>query len=71
MTPPIDLQVTLRSISSAATLVNYICAMFGYSTEEKQRLLAIDSVSERATTLLSLLEKEREMLELKEDIRRI
>ena len=69
-TPPIDLQVTLRSISSAATLVNYICAMFGYSTEEKQRLLAIDSVSERATTLLSLLEKEREMLELKEDIRR-
>ena len=69
-TPPIDLQVTLRSISSAATLINYICAMFGYTTEEKQRLLAIDSLKERATTLLSMLEKEREMLELKEDIRR-
>ena len=69
-TPPVDLQMTLRSIGNAPTLINYICSMFHFELEEKQRLLAIDSLAERATTLLSMLEKEREMLELKADIRR-
>lgn len=68
--PPVDLQMTLRSIGNAPTLINYICSMFHFDIDEKQRLLAIDSLAERATTLLSLLEKEREMLELKADIRR-
>lgn len=68
--PPADLLMTLRSIESAPTLVNYVCSTYELSSLQKQELLAIDSLSERATQLLSILEREDEMLKIKADIRR-
>ena len=69
--PPVDLQMTLRSIHNGPTLINYICATYDKLTmEEKQELLAIDSLSERATALLAILEKDNEMQTIKADIRR-
>ena len=68
--PPVDIQVTLRSIGNGPTLVNYVCAVYFFSTAQKEELLAFDSLEERATALLTLLEKENEMMNLKADIRR-
>ena len=68
--PPVDIQVTLRSIGNGPTLVNYVCAVYFFSTAQKEELLAIDSLTERATALLTLLEKENEMMNIKADIRR-
>lgn len=68
--PPVDIQVTLRSIGNGPTLVNYVCAVYFFSTAQKEELLAIDSLAERATALLTLLEKENEMQNIKADIRR-
>ena len=68
--PPVDIQVTLRSIGNGPTLVNYVCAVYFTSTQQKQELLAIDSLTERATIVLKMLEKDNEMMNLKADIRR-
>ncbi|MBR1878141.1 MAG: endopeptidase La [Paludibacteraceae bacterium] len=69
--PPVDLQMTLRSIHNGPTLINYICATYDKLTmEEKQELLAVDSLSDRATALLAILEKDNEMLTIKADIRK-
>jgi ATP-dependent Lon protease len=65
-----DLQMTLRSLTSAPTLVNYVCSSYELTTDKKQELLAIDSLKDRATALLSILEKDNEMMNIKADIRR-
>ena len=67
---PVDLQMTLRSIDNAPTLINYVCATFDFTIAQKEELLAIDVLVDRATALLSLLEKEHEMQTIKADIRR-
>ena len=68
--PQVDIQMTLRSIGNGPTLVNYVCAVYFFSTAQKEELLAIDSLTERATSVLTLLEKENEMMNIKADIRR-
>lgn len=68
--PSADLQLTLRTINNAPTLVNYVCATYDISMEQKQELLAIDSLPERATAMLAILEKDNEMQNIKADIRR-
>ncbi len=68
--PPADLQMTLRTITSAPTLINYICSTYDIQMEKKQELLCIDSLAERATELLTILEKENEMQLIKDDIKR-
>lgn len=68
--PQVDIQMTLRSIGNGPTLVNYVCAVYFFSTAQKEELLAIDSLTERATAVLTLLEKENEMMNIKADIRR-
>ena len=69
--PPVDLQMTLRSINNGPTLINYICATYdNLSMEKKIDLLFIDSLAERATALLAILEKDNEMLNIKADIRK-
>ena len=67
---PIDLILTLRSMVKSETFINYVCATFDFSLEQKQKFLAYDSLVERSTTLLSLLQKENEMQEMKADIQR-
>ncbi len=66
-TPPEALMM-LRSIFDPPTLVNYIIVNFGIAVPDKQNLLAIDSVQERAYKLLEILNKEVQMLEMKADI---
>lgn len=66
---PAEAGMTLRSIDNPPTLVNYICGNFGIRIAEKQKLLEMHSLKERAFHLLTLLTKEIQMLNLKEVIR--
>lgn len=62
---PAEAGMTLRSIDNLPTLVNYICGNFGVKIAEKQLLLEIDSIKERAANLLDILNKEIQMLEMR------
>ncbi|MCR5050045.1 MAG: endopeptidase La [Paludibacteraceae bacterium] len=68
--PAVDAQMTIRSVNSTPSLVNYVCAIYHFSTEYKQELLNINSLMERASNVLTALEKENEIQNIKEDIRR-
>ena len=65
---PAEAGMTLRSIDNPPTLVNYICGNFGVRIADKQVLLEIDSIKERALSLLEILNKEVKMLEMRKDI---
>ena len=65
---PAEAGMTLRSIDNPPTLVNYICGNFGVRIAEKQQLLEIDSIKERALSLLEILNNEVRMLEMRKDI---
>ena len=67
---PAGLQTSLRHISSSPTLVNYVCSIYHMPTEQKQGLLEIHSLVERAEALLRVLEKDLEQINIKADIRR-
>ena len=62
--------ITIKSIKSSPSLLNYVCAIYHFPVEYKQELLGIDSLDERASALLATLQKELEMLNIKADIRR-
>lgn len=64
----IDAAMTLRSITNPPTLVNYVCVNFGLSIADKQKLLALESLQQRALNLLEILNKEVHMLEMKAEI---
>ena len=63
-----EARMIVSSISSPITFINYICVNFELELQEKQRLLEIETLSERALALLSDLNKEVEMLKMKEEI---
>ena len=65
---PAEAGMTLRSIDNPPTLVNYICGNFGVRIADKQVLLEIDSIKDRALSLLEILNKEVKMLEMRKDI---
>ena len=65
---PAEAGMTLRSIDNPPTLVNYICGNFGVRIADKQLLLEIDSIKDRALSLLEILNKEVKMLEMRRDI---
>ena len=67
---PAGLQTSLRNLTSSPSFLNYVCAIYHMPTETKQGLLEIHALSERATALLGILEKDLEELNIKEDIRR-
>ncbi len=67
MMPP-EMVFAVRNIENPVFLINYICANFGLSVEEKQRLLEIDEVMERGYQLLNLLTRESQMIEIKASI---
>ncbi|MBP5455145.1 MAG: endopeptidase La [Paludibacteraceae bacterium] len=58
----------IKNIESPVSLINFICANFGLKLEDRQRLLEVPEVKERGFALLSLLNKEMQMVELKLDI---
>ena len=67
---PVGLQSSLKNLTSSPSFLNYVCAIYHMSTEKKQGLLEIHDLTERATALLAILQKDLEELNIKEDIRR-
>lgn len=66
---PQDAAMTLRNIDNPPTLVNYICGNFGMQIADKQQLLEISSLKDRANALLDVLNKEILMLEMRKEIK--
>lgn len=65
---PSDSVFAIRNIESPVFLVNFISSNLNISLEEKQMLLAIDDLIDRANTVLGLLTKELQIIELKNQI---
>lgn len=65
---PSDSVFAIRNIESPVFLVNFISSNLNISLEEKQMLLTINDLIERANTVLGLLTKELQIIELKNQI---
>jgi ATP-dependent Lon protease len=65
---PSDSVFAIRNIESPVFLVNFISSNLNISVEEKQTLLSIDNLVERASTVLGLLTRELQIIELKNQI---
>ena len=65
---PPEAAFAIRNIESSSFLINFISSNADIKTEEKQRLLEINELRERAVLLLEFLSQVVQMLELKSDI---
>jgi ATP-dependent Lon protease len=65
---PQDAQIAINNIESAAFLTHFLSSNLNADTKEKQSLLEMDDINERATHLMKLMDKDIQMLELKRDI---
>lgn len=65
---PSEAAFAIKNIESPVFLVNFVSSNLNISLIEKQKLLAIADLRERANSVLSLLTKELQMLELKNQI---
>ncbi len=65
---PSEAAFALKNIESPSFLVNFISSHMNAGVEEKQRVLEIPKLKNRATEVLSILTKELQMLELKNQI---
>ena len=65
---PSEAAQAIKNIKRLGFLVNFIGSNMNADVEEKQMLLEIESLEERANKVLELLHREKQMLELKNDI---
>lgn len=65
---PSEAAVALRNIETPAFLVNFIASNLNVEVAEKQRLLEIENLKIRANEVLILMNREFQMLELKNQI---
>ncbi|MCS6916193.1 MAG: endopeptidase La [Chitinophagales bacterium] len=65
---PSEAGIMLRNIESAEFLMHFVVNNLSASVAEKQKVLEIGSLKERAQKILSLLEAEVQMLDLKHEI---
>ena len=65
---PSEAAFAIKNIESPVFLVNFVASNLNVDLPEKQNLLAIKDLEQRANTVLSLLTKELQMLELKNQI---
>lgn len=65
---PPEMVFAIRNIENPVFLVNYISTNFGLNVEEKQRLLETDDIMERGYQLLNLLNREAQLIEIKNSI---
>ena len=65
---PSDAAFAIRNIESQTFLINFISSNMNMDVSTKQELLEIEDHKKRATKVLSLLTKELQMLELKNQI---
>ncbi len=66
-TPP-EVSLMIRNIEDNHFLVNFIATNIDFKVEEKQAVLADDSLSSKAQRLLVVIERELEFLKIKKDI---
>jgi ATP-dependent Lon protease len=65
---PAEATMAVRNIESPAFLINFISSNMNAGVVEKQQILEIASLKERATSVLALLTKELQLQELKNQI---
>ena len=65
---PSEAAIVLKNIVSPVTLTHFISSNLNISVEEKQKLLEIADMRERLKTVLEYLNKEIQMLEMKNQI---
>lgn len=68
MEPPKDLIFTIRNNKNVMYVVNFSCCNVPCGSAEKQQLLTIDSLRDRAYRLLFILNREYQLAELKASI---
>lgn len=66
---PDEAQFAIQNISSSIILLNFICSSMPFDIAEKIELLMENSLHERAFGILKILNREIQLLELKQDIR--
>lgn len=60
-----DAAFAIKNISNGMFLVNFVCSNLPFDIKEKMQLLQEDSLQERATHLLSILNREVQLADLK------
>lgn len=65
---PTEASFAIKNIESAPFLINFISSNMNASMQEKQKMLEVANLRERATMLLEQLTKELQLLELKNEI---
>lgn len=66
---PSEATFAIKNIDSPSFLIHFICSNINAPIYEKQQLLEINNVKERALKVLEILSKELQVLELKNQIR--
>ena len=66
--PSRELMFALRNIENSHYLINFLCSNIPLNTRQKQDLLNIDSVKQRAFSLYTALSKEAQLIEIKASI---
>src|SRR4051812_3765430 len=65
---PSEAAVILRNIESPSFLIHFVSSNLNTDLKEKQRLLVMDNIRERADLLMQLLQKELQFAELKNKV---
>ena len=65
-----DAAFAMKNINNGLLLTNFICANLPFELKEKSMLLRETSFTERATKLLSILNRELQLAQLKKDIQK-
>lgn len=65
---PSEAAVILRNIESPSFLIHFVSSNLNTDLKDKQRLLVIDDIRERADLLMQLLQKELQFAELKHKV---
>ena len=65
---PSDASFAIKNIESDAFLINFIASNMNLNMEQKQGLVEINDLKDRATKVLQLLSKELQLLEIKNQI---
>jgi ATP-dependent Lon protease len=66
---PDETQFALNNIQNEIISVNFICSNIPFSVTDKIKMLQANSITERVLTTLKALNKDRQLLELKQNIR--
>ncbi len=65
---PTEASIILKNIENPSFLINFVSSNLNSELAEKQRLLEIDDVKQRATELMQILQKELQFAELKNKV---